>query len=158
MIKAIIFDFSRVILFPKEKAYQGGLNPRHDELSKRPGYSFFDHFELNDELLKVIKDMKKRFDVYVFTTGHIQNVPEVRQEIEGVFKKVISAEEIPFGKKDPQSYLYVLDHFGLKPNEVLYIDDTVGNIEVANKAGISTIHFTDNDTLMRDLRSRKILV
>jgi hypothetical protein len=34
MIKAIVSDFSRVLLFPKDKNYQDSLNALHKQLSQ----------------------------------------------------------------------------------------------------------------------------
>ncbi len=53
MIKAIIFDFSRVLLDVKDKDYMGSLYGRHDELNQTGNYNLFDHFDLNEELLNL---------------------------------------------------------------------------------------------------------
>jgi len=53
MPTALLSDFSRVLLRPKDKAYTGGLNALHKRLlaELRGTYSIFDHYELNEELL-----------------------------------------------------------------------------------------------------------
>ena len=158
MTKAIIFDFSRVLLFPRDESYRGGLNARHDEFSRSEGYRFEDHFALNDELLRVAAELKDRYDLYIFTTGHIQNVPEVQEQIGSIFKRIISVEDIPFGKNDPRGYSHVLGELGLKPEEVLYIDDSSANTEVAGQAGISCIQFENNEQLLDSLKARDIQV
>ena len=152
MITTLIFDFSRVILFPRDKKYLGGLNKLHDELSAKAGYNFLDYFELNDRLLALLEKMKERYDLYVFTTGHIQNVPEVKKRISRIFKEIYSVEQIPFDKKDPRGYSFVAEKLHHAPHEILYIDDTIQNITVAKLAGFHTLVFKNNDQLLKALR------
>jgi len=73
MIKAIVSDFSRVLLFPKDKSYQGSLNALHKELSEKPSYNALDFFELNVGLLDFYKSLKDRIPVYIFTSDVIQD-------------------------------------------------------------------------------------
>ena len=79
MITAIIFDFSRVLLFPKDKNYKGKLNALHRELSKKPDYDVLENFEFNDELLSYLDKIKNKIDLYVFTTGIIQDSPKIKK-------------------------------------------------------------------------------
>ena len=52
MIKVILSDFARVILFPKDKSYPGRLDELQAKLNNQSeGHNFFDYFELNQELL-----------------------------------------------------------------------------------------------------------
>jgi hypothetical protein len=54
MIKAMLFDFSRVLLFPKGKDPVESLNGKYRELLEAGEFDFFEHFELNQELLDFI--------------------------------------------------------------------------------------------------------
>ena len=69
MIATIIFDLSRVLLFPKNKNYKGKLNALHRELSKKPDYDVLKNFEFNDALLNYLDKIKGKVALYVFTTG-----------------------------------------------------------------------------------------
>jgi hypothetical protein len=52
LIKAIVFDFSRVLLFAKDPGYKDDLNPLHRKLLEQDAsYPFLDYFYLNQELL-----------------------------------------------------------------------------------------------------------
>ncbi len=103
MITTLLFDFSRVLLFPKNSEYQGMLNPLHAGNFTKSDYHFFDYFELNEELLGYLEKIKDKFGLNIFTTGNIQNAPEVRERINPIFKRVFAAGEMGVSKKDPKN-------------------------------------------------------
>ncbi len=157
MIKAIVLDFSRVILLPKDKSYAGGLNALYDAHFQDDDYRFSDYFEFNDQLLQALEGIKDVYSLHVFTTGHVQNTPEVQKRISGVFKSVHSVEDIPFDKSDPEGYQHIATTLGYAPQEVLYIDDQLKNIKVARQAGFDTLLFESNEALFRDLKLKGIV-
>ena len=157
MAPVLIFDFSRVVVFPKDKTYTGKLNPLHDQLSKQPGYSFFDHFELNLPLLGLLAGLKGRYHICLYTTGHIQNIREVQERLDEVFDKVYSVEQMPLAKDNTESYRYVARGLQRPPEEILYIDDTAANIEIARKAGMNVLVYKDNDQLFHDFQAQGIV-
>lgn len=44
-------------------------------------------------------------------------------------------------KPDPETYLHVLDELGWHPEETLFIDDSLSNVEGAQQAGLHVHHF-----------------
>ena len=55
-------------------------------------------------------------------------------------------------KPDAAIFHCLLDKYGLKAKESLFIDDTLSNVEGARAAGLSALPFTDARTLRADLR------
>lgn len=144
MITTILSDFSRVILNPKDKNYKGTLNGLHNELlEENKNYSFFDYFEFNEEILNLYKQLKTKYSVNVFTTGTIQNTPEVRQIIDPIFDNIYAAKDFGLDKKQPEAYLFIANKLNRKPSEILFIDDQKINVDAAKKVGLSTILYID---------------
>ncbi|MBI4250317.1 hypothetical protein HY622_01905 [Candidatus Uhrbacteria bacterium] len=83
----ILSDLSRVLLFPKDNKYLGGLNELHKKLITEKGgmYPAFTYFELNQELLDYYKSLDSDHILAVFTTDVIQDHPDIRRELEKVF-------------------------------------------------------------------------
>jgi hypothetical protein len=80
MIRAIITDFSRVLLFPTDSNYTGGLNElNNNQFKENPNYSFLDFFTINNELLKYYSDLNKIVPVYIFTSETIQDHPSIKK-------------------------------------------------------------------------------
>ncbi|MFA5828655.1 MAG: HAD-IA family hydrolase [Candidatus Shapirobacteria bacterium] len=156
MINTIIFDFSRVLLFAKDKVYKEDLNPLHKKLlAENPNYAFLDYFELNEELLAYLETIKKKFDLYIFTSGSIQNAKEIKTRIAGIFRGILSAEVMGVSKKDPQAYVSLTKKLAKNPNEVIYIDDSQTIIQAASRAGLNTIQFLDNASVVKKISQLK---
>jgi HAD superfamily hydrolase (TIGR01509 family) len=154
MNKVLLFDFSRVLLFAKDKTYTDDLNPLHKKLSSEDSnYNFLDYFELNEELLKFLETVKDKFNLYIFTSGSIQNAKEISSQLEKIFIKTFSAEELGVSKKDPNAYSLVVQKIGVTPEEVLFIDDSQTNIEAASSADLNTFLYKDNLSLITTINS-----
>src|SRR3989338_5879403 len=122
MIRALLFDFSRTLIFPKDAAYtEGNLNPLHESLkAKNPDYPFLDYFELNHALLAYLKTLKNRFKVCIFTTGYIQEAPQIQDDL-AFFDGIYSAEKMGSSKTNPEAYLQLAEKIGFRANEILFV-------------------------------------
>ncbi|MCH9704245.1 MAG: alpha/beta fold hydrolase, partial [Chlamydiae bacterium] len=65
------------------------------------------------------------------------------------FDPLILSTEIGVRKPDPEAYRIMLKKLGLKPHEVLFIDDRIENIAAARALGIETHHFESSSKLKR---------
>lgn len=151
MIKALVSDFSRVILSPVEEDYAGGLNALHQELSAGGDYNFWDYFKLNEDLINFYKKISEQTTMYVFTSEYIQEHPALQPKIKECFKEVFSAARLGLKKTDPETYKIIANKILLKPEDVLYIDDKQTNLDAAAQAGMKTIRFESNLQVERDI-------
>lgn len=151
MARALIFDLSRVLLFPRDKNYAGGLNNLYKQISTNPGYKFFDHFRVNDKLLSYLKDIRSRVSLYLFTSEIIQDAPELRPSLESIFKGIYSASKMGLHKDQPDAYLRVAKELGVEPEEAVFIDDAPKNIQAAESAGLKTITYCSNNQLFKEM-------
>ncbi len=60
-------------------------------------------------------------------------------------------------KPTPEFYRILLDRYGVKAEEALFIDDNYRNILAAEKLGIQSIHFTSADKLREKLEELGVL-
>ncbi len=153
MVNTILSDFSRVLLFPKDTSFTGKLNRLHKDLTEKdPNYSFFEYFVLNEELLEYYKSMKPAISFHIFTTGSVQNHPEVRKIIDPIFDSIISAEEYSLHKNAPHAYIFISKKINKKPEEMLFVDDKRQNVEAAEKVGLTGVQYKDNERLFPFLK------
>ena len=54
-------------------------------------------------------------------------------------------------KPDPEIYRMLLDKYGLRPEECLFIDDTPANVTAAGRLGMKAIRYLDPEQLAADL-------
>jgi HAD superfamily hydrolase (TIGR01549 family) len=62
------------------------------------------------------------------------------QVLDDLFEAAYYSHRIGFRKPNAEAYQYVLERHNLLPKETLFIDDSLPNIEAAQKIGIQTIH------------------
>jgi FMN phosphatase YigB (HAD superfamily) len=151
MIKVLLFDLSRVLLFPTDPDYSDDLNPLHKKLSINPKYRLFDHFQLDEELIGHLSGLKKKYVLAIFTAGMIQETPELEKILLTIFDPIFSASQLGISKRDPDAYLEIAKRLGKKPREILFIDDYLLNIRAAKSAGLNTIHYQSNEKLIVEL-------
>lgn len=147
MYSTLLSDFSRVLLFPKDTAYTGGLNALHKQLKEKLGdnYRPLDYFEFNTELLDFYKSLKNRYSLNILTTDVIQNHHDIRRHLDGLFKNVFSASELGLEKTEPGSYLFIAKRLNVKPETVVYIDDQITNVNAAEAASMAAVHYQNDN-------------
>lgn len=65
--------------------------------------------------------------------------------------------EIGYTKQQKECFEYILEQLGLTPEQVIYIDDSTKNINVASKIGIKGIKFKNVQQLKEDLKEVNVL-
>lgn len=73
-----------------------------------------------------------------------------------LFDEIVLSHELKMSKPDPKMFQYAIKKAGCKPEEILFIDDGLNNIQVARNLGINAIHFTDINILIEELKKLKI--
>ena len=155
MIKAIVSDLSRTLLFPKDENCSEGLNPLHKRLSSEDNYDFWAYFKLNQDLLNLYQTINDKVTLYMLTTGHIQEWPPLKEKLQGIFKGIFSTAVLDWpSKSDPQTFKILAQKIGIKPNEILYIDDNKTFIEAAKQSGLIVVTFESNEQAIQDINNK----
>lgn len=151
MIRALLFDFSRVLLFPKDAGYAGALNELHKRLSVNPDYKLFDYFFLNEELMEYLEGTKDQVGLYLFTSETIQESPELLPRLNKLFRKTYSSLRVGLSKKDPEAYKFIAKDLELDLGDIVFVDDSEVNLEAAKEAGLRVVRYVDNEQIMKDI-------
>jgi putative hydrolase of the HAD superfamily len=72
------------------------------------------------------------------------------------FDVLVWSFQLHMAKPDPAIYHYTLDKLGTQPEETLFLDDKLVNVEAANAMGMKAFQFSDVDRLRRDLIEARI--
>ena len=151
MIKVLLFDFARVLLFPKDENYSGKLNDLYKTVKDEKHFNFEDVFYFNEELLDYLRTVKDKYKLVMFTSETIQDDLAVVEKLDGIFENIFSAKEMGFAKTDPEAYRFIVSKLQCNPNEILFIDDSVENVNSAKITGMKTHLFTDNVCLIKTI-------
>jgi len=108
-----------------------------------------DVLKFDTEMVEVIKLLRKRNICTVLITNMNQfHADYIRSSRPGLMKMfdccLVSCEE-GVAKPDPEAWIRPIDFMGLKPEECLFIDDSLVNIETARRLGINAWHYNVAD-------------
>jgi putative hydrolase of the HAD superfamily len=72
------------------------------------------------------------------------------------FDHVTLSYEIRAVKPDPAAYEHCLEGLGTPPEQTLFLDDRIGNVQGAELLGIHAIQFTSRDDVLLRLRTLRV--
>lgn len=102
---------------------------------------------------------EKGIPLYALTNWSAETFPLVRPTFEFLnwFIGIVVSGEEKMIKPDPAFYQVMFDRYNLVPEELVFIDDSLPNIETASKLGITALHFTGPEQLEKDLKRLGLL-
>ncbi|MHB8648340.1 MAG: HAD-IA family hydrolase, partial [Thermomicrobiales bacterium] len=64
---------------------------------------------------------------------------------------MIFSDEEGIAKPDPRIYRLAAERLGVRPEESLFVDDVLGNIEGARAVGMIAVHFRDTEQAIAEI-------
>lgn len=116
--------------------------------------------------LQLLQQLRQHYNLYLLSNTnaiHLEAFNRLLQESRGIpslgsfFDKAYYSHLMGHRKPDKESYLMVMEENGLLPEETLFIDDTLPNIEGAKAVGLQTIHLQAPRTIMDIFQPQKAL-
>ena len=104
-----------------------------------------------DILKKCVDD--KRYSVLALTNWSAETFPIAQKHYDFLtwFEGIVVSGEEKCIKPDPEIYNILLSRYNLIPEETVFIDDNMNNIQAAQALNIHGIHFTTPAELAKDL-------
>ena len=104
-----------------------------------------------DILKKCVDD--KRYSVLALTNWSAETFPIAQKHYDFLtwFEGIVVSGEEKCIKPDPEIYNILLSRYNLIPEETVFIDDNMNNIQAAQALNIHGIHFTSPAELAKDL-------
>nr|WKN38544.1 HAD family phosphatase [Tunicatimonas sp. TK19036] len=113
------------------------------------------------ENVAVLEELKKKSDInlYAITNWSAETFPIAQREYPFLqhFQDTVVSGELKVVKPDAQIYQTLLDRQPIVPEQSIFIDDVLENIEGARALGIHGIHLTPNTNLRQELEALKVL-
>ncbi len=109
--------------------------------------------EANVALLKDLKE--KGVPLYAITNFSTEKFEEAKRIFpflaDSFIDTVISGDE-QLLKPDAKIYNILFERNGLNPSELVFIDDTLKNVDAAQDIGMKALHFSEADKLRSELK------
>jgi putative hydrolase of the HAD superfamily len=116
--------------------------------------------------LQLLQQLRQHYNLYLLSNTnaiHLEAFNRLLQESRGIpslgsfFDRTYYSHLMGYRKPDKESYLMVMEENGLLPEETLFIDDTLPNIEGAKAVGLQTIHLQAPRTIIDIFQPKKAL-
>ncbi len=116
--------------------------------------SIIDTFPLDYKLIKLIEKLKANYKIVMLSNQIEDWLEEVidNNNIRDKFDYFCNSYQIGMKKPDEKIFLIALEQTNSKPNETLFIDDSLVNITKAQELGINTIQFETYDQFIIELK------
>ena len=111
--------------------------------------------DIPQEKVDWVKKVASEYNIYLLSnTNHLHTYTYHKiwedktgePDFSSTFKNVYYSHEIHMRKPDEEIFRKVLDDNNLVPEQTLLIDDTIENIEAAEKIGLKTLHVSQNQS------------
>jgi 2-haloacid dehalogenase len=107
------------------------------------------------ETVDILYKLKKAgYRLYGLTNWSAEKFAIVKHKYEAfkLFEVIVVSGEVKLVKPDPAIFRLLLQKIRRQPEECLLVDDSLQNIETAQKMGFATHHFTSPALLERQLK------
>ena len=109
-----------------------------------------------EERCTLLKVLSGHYNLYMLSNTsalHVKVFEKMYMETAGeamksVFKKLYYSHEIGWHKPDPEAWKYVIRDAGIRPEETLFLDDSIHNIKASQELGFQAIHIHERTNLM----------
>lgn len=109
---------------------------------------------------RLVKPLSEKYNTYGLTNWSAETIPVAmeRYEFFNYLKGIVVSGDEKIVKPDPKLYYILLDRFNINPEETLFIDDNVHNINIARLLGFKTIHLAPEINLEEGLVEMGVLL
>ena len=113
---------------------------------------------MNMEMYRLVNELKRHIRVGLLSNSDGQFTSLLRDcGIYEPFDPCLISSEIGVRKPDLKAYKLLLSKLGLSPEEVIFIDNQLENVEAAKKLGLDGILFKSHHQLKSELIQRQVL-
>ena len=108
---------------------------------------------IDERMVEVIVALKKQYKIALLTnfTSNLEQVLKDVFDIYHLFDVIANSYEMKTAKPEAAAYHYPLKELGMEPEETVFIDDKVENIEGAEALGIKGILYENFEQCRADL-------
>lgn len=113
------------------------------------------------ETVEIFRKLKQNSNLrlYALTNWSAETFPIALERFDFLHwfdGRVVSGED-KMRKPFHEFYQLLLNRYTVKPEEALFIDDSLRNVKAAEQLGIPSIHFTNAEELRKELQQNDIL-
>jgi putative hydrolase of the HAD superfamily len=118
--------------------------------------------EIPSHRVKFLEELRSKYRTFLLSNTNKIHYDHYQEQfcrtygynsLDDLFEKAWYSFKIGLYKPDPAIFEYVLKDSGLIPQETLFIDDYLSNIEAAKKLGFQVIHLANGSEVGEEVKS-----
>ena len=111
---------------------------------------------LNAELAGYFGGLRPRYRTALLSNSFVgaREREQERYGFAGLTDLIVYSHEVGMAKPDPRIYQLTCDRLGVRPAEMIFLDDVAEFVEAALAAGINAVLFQDNEQAIADITAR----
>jgi len=133
--------------------FQRGLAALVDHPVERVHQDLMARVVVNELVVAIARRLNEKHKVSVLSNVNAEFIAEIviKRDLASLFNPIIASSALKLIKPNPEIFRRAFEILQCRPKEVVFIDDTVGHVEVARTLGMTGIVFESADRLERDL-------
>ena len=113
---------------------------------------FFGGDVLDAKLVDFIRSIQPSYKIGIISNAWSQIADSlVEWGIDDAFEMVVGSGDVGIMKPDPRIYQIALERLDVHPEEAVFVDDFIENVQGARKLGIHAIHFQSREQAIQEL-------
>jgi putative hydrolase of the HAD superfamily len=116
---------------------------------------YFETLHPNQPMIELMQELKAAGKRMAMLTNNVREWEPVWRPmlpVDEIFETVVDSGFVGCRKPEARIYEMTLERLGLPADACLFVDDLLPNIEGARKAGMSAVHFRDNEQAIAEIR------
>ncbi len=103
---------------------------------------FFAGDVIDRDLLDFLRGLREKFRVGLISNAWSGLRPWiVSHKFDDAFDVMVISAEVGIMKPDPRIFQYAMEQLDVAPEEAVFVDDVIENVEAARQLGMQAIHF-----------------
>ena len=116
---------------------------------------YFEALHPNAPMIELMEELKASGKRMAMLTNNVREWEPVWRSmlpVDEIFETVVDSGFVGVRKPEARIYELTLERLGLAAGACLFVDDLLPNVEGARAAGMSAVHFEDNDRAIAETR------
>jgi putative hydrolase of the HAD superfamily len=121
---------------------------------------YFEALDPNQPMIELMRELKAAGYRMAMLTNNVREWEPLWRPmlpVDEIFETVVDSGFVGCRKPESRIYELTLERIGLPAERCLFVDDILVNCEGAERAGMTAVHFRDNEQAIAELREKLVL-
>jgi putative hydrolase of the HAD superfamily len=117
---------------------------------------YFEALDPNPQMIELMRELKAEGYRMAMLTNNVREWEPLWRTmlpVDEIFETVVDSGFVGCRKPEPRIYELTLERIGMPADACLFVDDLPHNCEGARNAGMSAVHFRDNEQAVAEIRA-----